>query len=85
MCVEEVEGVPFLEAELGVLRQRPLRYITAVPNRWLFLLFFATFAPANVAPHAARVPRARRRWALQEPLIATRCCRVSASISTSAS
>lgn len=36
-------------SEMAVLQRQPLSYIAAVPNRWLFFLFFATFAPANVA------------------------------------
>ena len=41
-------------SELRVLQRSPLSYIAAVPNRWLFALFFATFLPANVADTCSR-------------------------------
>lgn len=40
---------PAILKEAAVLRRQPMSYITSVPNRWLFMLFFGTFFPANIA------------------------------------
>ena len=38
---------PSLREELLVLQRKPLTYLTAPPFRWLWAVFFSTYAAAN--------------------------------------
>ena len=45
---------PSLREELLVLQRKPLTYLTAPPFRWLWAVFFSTYAAANTADTLSR-------------------------------
>lgn len=45
---------PSLREELLVLQRKPLTYLTAPPFRWLWAVFFSTYAAANTANTLSR-------------------------------